>query len=621
MYRFGGSAWLWTVVVISALGGPPASGVEKENASSASPSAPASAPLALGEAVPSFTFKDIRYLARTLDDFGAKQAYVLAFTSLDCPQVKRLLPKLKALDEAYRGRGVQFLAINVAPADSVVEMAYQAVKADCEFPFVKDFDGAAARAVGADRVGTVVVLDADQKLRYRGGVDLPTGQEAGQSAAVPRETLREAIEAVLEGKDAPLAEAPVDGCLIPAPLAVASPDRVTYSEHVAALFQQHCQECHRPGNTAPFALLSYADAQANAEMIAEVVHEQRMPPCYASREQEGQIVNRRELTAVERATIIAWARGGAPEGDPAKAPAPRAFSTDKWQIGEPDMVITMSKAAEIPAQGYVKYRYEFLPHLFQHDTWVQKIEILPGNPEVVHHANLASVHGVSVKDAEFITGFVPGGDPMVMDPGQGFCIKRGSALVLQIHYVTTGKPATDQTSVGLVFCRGKIDKEIKHFQVNDKKFVIPPGAPHHRVVAEQTFTHPATGIGMFSHMHLRGKDMTFFARYPDGTVETLLAVPNYSFDWQMSYRWDAGKKKFPAGTKIECVAHFDNSPFNPYNPDPTQSVRNGQQTFQEMMYGFFFFTDDTQHLDLEIDPATGRALSNAAEAEKESSGT
>ena len=142
--------------------------------------------------------------------------------------------------------------------------------------------------------------------------------------------------------------------------------------------------------------------------------------------------------------------------------------------------------------------------------------------------------------------------------------------MLQIHYVTTGKATTDQTSVGLVFCKGKIDKEIKNFQVNDQKFAIPPGAPHHRVVAERTFEHPATGIGMFSHMHLRGKDMTFFAKYPDGTVETLLAVPNYSFDWQMSYRWDVGKKKFPPGTKIECIAHFDNSPFNPYNPDPIQ---------------------------------------------------
>jgi hypothetical protein len=349
-------------------------------------------------------------------------------------------------------------------------------------------------------------------------------------------------------------------------------------------------------------------------MIAEVVREQRMPPCYSSNEQSEQIVNRREMSPQDRDTVISWVQSGAALGDPAKLPAPIPLPTEKWKIGEPDMVLTMKKAIELPAVGYVPYKYEFLPHVFQHDTWVEKVEILPGNVQAVHHCNMVSVRNANVKDAEFITGYVPGGDPMVVNPGQGFCIKRGSVLVLQIHYVTTGEVASDQTSVGLVFCKGKIDKEIKHFQVNDQKFKIPPGDPHHRVVAQREFTHPATGIGMFSHMHLRGKDMVFRAKYPDGTSETLLAVPNYDFNWQMSYRWERDAKKFPKGTKIEVVSHFDNSPFNPYNPDPTKEVRNGQQTFQEMMYGFFFYTDDTQHLNLEIDPKTGRAINEKPES-------
>lgn len=565
--------------------------------------------LAIGETVPSFTFKDIRYLPRTLDDFGAKKAYVIAFTNLDCPLVKRYLPRLKELDEAFRDQGVQFLSINAAPGDSIVEMAYQAVKADCAFPFCKDFDGEVVRALGVERTPEIVVLDESRKLRYRGRIDSQY-RLAGVKPNAGREDLKAAIQAVLAGDEVAVAETAVDGCKIT--LANASPPKnaITYSEHIATLMQKHCQDCHHPGTTAPFGLINYEDAKSNAEMIAEVVREQRMPPCYSSKEQEGEIVNRREMTPQERDTIISWVQTGAEQGDPSKAPAPRTFSTDKWKIGEPDMVLTMKQATPIPAQGYVAYRYEFLPHVFQHDTWVEKVEILPGNVEAVHHCNMVSVRNANVKDAEFITGYVPGGDPMVMDPGQGFCIKRGSVLVLQIHYVTTGQETTDQTSVGLVFCKGKIDKEIKHFQVNDQKFAIPPGAPHHRVVAEREFTHPATGIGMFSHMHLRGKDMTFRAKYPDGTVETLLAVPNYSFDWQMSYRWEVGQKKFPQGTKIECVAHFDNSPFNPFNPDPTKEVRNGQQTYQEMMYGFFFYTDDTQHLDLEVDPKTGRAVND-----------
>lgn len=563
--------------------------------------------LAIGETVPTITFKDIRYLPRTLDDFGAKKAFVIAFTNLDCPLVKRYLPRLKELDETYRDQEVQFIAINAAPGDSLVEMAYQAVKADCAFPFCKDFDGSVVRALGVERTPEVVVLDEARRLRYRGRIDSQY-RLGGVKPDAGREDLKQAIEDVLAGREVSVAETAVDGCKITLPELKPSLGQVTFAEHVAPLMQTHCQDCHRPNTSAPFSLINYEDARANAEMIAEVVREQRMPPCYSSREQEGQIVNRREMTPRERDTIISWALSGAELGDPAKLPEPLPLPTEKWKIGEPDLVLPMPKAVKLPAQGYVAYKYVFLPHVFEYDTWVEKVEILPGNIQAVHHCNLVSVRDRDVRNPEFITGYVPGGDPMVMDPGQGFCIKKGSVLVLQLHYVTTGEETTDQTSVGLVFCKGRVDKEIKHFQVNDQKFAISPGDPHHRVTAERTFDHPATGIGMFSHMHLRGKDMVFNAKYPDGTVETLLAIPNYSFDWQMSYRWAVGQKKFPKGTKIEVVAHFDNSPFNPYNPDPSKTVKNGQQTYQEMMYGFFFFTDDTQQLNLQIDPNTGRAV-------------
>ena len=162
-----------------------------------------------------------------------------------------------------------------------------------------------------------------------------------------------------------------------------------------------------------------------------------------------------------------------------------------------------------------------------------------------------------------------------------------------------------------------IQKNLKHTQVANLTFKIPPGAPHHKVAAVRELKSDMTGYGMFSHMHLRGEDMTFRAVYPDGRDETLLVVPNYSFDWQQAYRWPLGKQKFPKGTKLEVFAHYDNSPFNPFNPDPKKEVEEGQQTFQEMMYGFVFYTEDDENLNLSVDPKTGQAV--GADADKSAS--
>jgi len=193
-------------------------------------------------------------------------------------------------------------------------------------------------------------------------------------------------------------------------------------------------------------------------------------------------------------------------------------------------------------------------------------------------------------------------------------IPKGFGLVFQIHYVTTGKEETDQISVGLRFAKEPIRKRVRYKIIGDYKFKIPPGAPAWPVAAEKELECDATGIALFSHMHLRGKDSTFFAHYPDGKTETLLVLPNYSFDWQLSYVWDRGVKHFPKGTKIECNSHFDNSPFNPYNPNPKATVKNGPQTHEEMMQGFFFYTADAENLDLHVDPKTGKEIASQKRA-------
>jgi len=281
---------------------------------------------------------------------------------------------------------------------------------------------------------------------------------------------------------------------------------------------------------------------------------------------------------------------------------------EKWLIGKPDLTLD-SLEFELPATGDIPYKYAILPHHFAEDTWVQGVQITGDNPQALHHANLAFAGlAVGFSADNFITGYVPGGEPMNLDSGVGFLIPKGSFLALQIHFVTTGKPEKCKLTVGLRFPREVVQSRLQVMQLFDTRFAIPPGAPAHKVAASRTLETDVIGVGLFSHMHLRGKDMTFTAHLPDGKRDELLVIANYNFAWQVPYRWAPGKKQLPKGTRLECVARFDNSAFNPYNPNPKATVRNGPQTHHEMMYGFFFYTGADEKLGLKINPKTGVAV-------------
>ncbi len=558
----------------------------------------------IGDEVPRLSFKDIRYLPRSLADFGAKKAYVLVFTNTTCPLVQKYWPKLKRLDAEYRDKGVQFASVNVGAEDEIADVAQQAIDFGIEFPVVKDTDGSCVKALGVERTPEVVVLDANKRLRYRGRID-DQYRLGGSRPDVKSDDLKQALDDLLAGREIAASETEIDGCRITLPQFKAPEKPPTFHEQIAPLLQRHCQECHHTGGAAPFPLVTLEEVSAQAEMIAEVVADGRMPPWHAHRQHT--FANQRGLTADERQQIVAWVKTGRTAGDSSKVPPPRTFSDSKWEIGEPELVLTAFETHELPAEGFVDYKYVVMPHVFLADTWISAAEILPSNPAVVHHCNMAYWKvGQQFSDGNFITGRVPGGTAMILDDGVAFRIPAGSVVGLQIHYTTTGKPEKNRTSVGFRFPREIVQKELHHVQCTTSRFAIPPGAAAHEVAASRTLDRDASGIGMFAHMHLRGKDMTFLAHTPDGKTETLLSIPTYLYDWQQNYRWQPGTKKFPKGTRIEAVAHFDNSAFNPFNPDPTVTVKHGPQTVHEMMFGFFFFTDDGEQLNLRVDPKTGR---------------
>ncbi|MEY3172737.1 MAG: hypothetical protein RLZZ436_650 [Planctomycetota bacterium] len=568
--------------------------------------------LAIGQQAPELRFRDIRGLNRQLQDFGEAKAVVLTFTSTTCPLVRRSFPKLVELYQQYRSQGVVFAAVNVGAQDNIRDMASQAIDLDVPFYFVRDVDGSVARGLGVSRTPEVVILDSARMLRYRGRIDDQL-RPGGTRPAASRADLQLALDDVLAGRTVSVPETPVDGCLITPPAPLRKPDDATaaptWSGGIGQLIHQRCARCHRAGDAAPFPLLTYEDTAAQRQMIAEVVENESMPPWYAA-PQHGEFQNCDALSPAQKQQILTWIAADCPLGDPAAAPAPPDEPTPEWRIGTPDVVITMLEEHEVPATGFVPYRYTLLPYVFFGETWVEAFEIRPLNRSVVHHCNMAYVTKDGAGEQTFITGYVPGGQPMDLGRfhnGTAFRIPGGSGLGLQIHYTTTGKPERCRIQVGLRFPKTPVRHQLRHFLLDPRGWKIPPYEPAFPVRAKHVLERDITLLGMFTHMHVRGRDMTFYATPPGGSPETLLQIPNFNFEWQLGYEIAAGKKLLPTGTEISATAHFDNSVFNPWNPDPADEVRYGPQTIHEMFNGYVFFVDQHEQLSIETDPRTGRA--------------
>lgn len=562
----------------------------------------------IGAVIPDLKFKDIRALPRSFADLGQQRAYVFVFTTTSCPLVRRSIPKLIDLNQRYATQGVQIVAINVGTNDTIRDMAAQAIELEAPFPFVKDTHLSCATALGVTRTPEAAILDADKKLVYRGRID----DQLRLGGARPEPTRRDLEEAILEvihGKPVSISETPVDGCVIeqtpPVSKTLPAP---TFHQDVAPILKKRCVQCHTDGTAAPFSLQSYKDVVSHAEMIAEVVVDERMPPWFAN-PKYGKFQNDPSLTSAEKETIARWVQLGRQEGA-ATEPESTAAATAKppWKIGQPDLVITMLEEHKVPATGFVPYHHVLLPHLFLGDTWIEAVEIRPDNPAVVHHCNMAYATSKGVGEETFITGHVPGGQPMDLgrfDNGVAFYIPKFAVLGLQIHYTTTGKEERCRISVGLRFPRRPVQKQLRHALLDPHRIAITPGHGAFPISAKTTLDRDITLLGLFTHMHVRGKDMTFFATPPDFPRETLLQIPNYNFEWQLGYEVEPGQKRLPKGTVLEAVAHYDNSAFNPFNPDPKRTVPWGQQTYDEMFNGFVFFVDENEKLEIPVNPKTG----------------
>ena len=401
-------------------------------------------------------------------------------------------------------------------------------------------------------------------------------------------------------------------------LAGAQPANVpTFTKDVAPILQKNCQTCHRPGEAGPFSMLTYKETRPWAAAMKEAVKTRKMPPWFADR-RYGHFSNGRNLTEAEVDTIAAWADAKAPEGDPKDLPKPIEW-VEGWGIGQPDKVYQLPMPFEIPATGVIDYQHIIVPTGFTHDVWVSAAEVRPTHRPVVHHiiafirepgskwfrgekpgvffiapqVKTAAEPDTTALPSDFLVGYAPGQPAEILQPGQAKLIKAGSDIVFQVHYTPNGTATHDQTRLGLVFAKEPPKDRVLTLSATNGTFKIPPGDPSYRADASFEVGTQVELSGLHPHMHGRGKDFLYRLVYPAGESQIVLSVPHYNWHWQNWYNLTQ-PILLPKGTKIECTAHFDNSANNPDNADPAKTVTWGEQSWDEMMVGFFNLVFDAK---------------------------
>ncbi len=552
----------------------------------------------IGARLPEISITDVDGQKRLLSKYRKKNGLIIALVSPDCPVSKRYFPTLAQIekDAATQEIGLVLIAPLLQSGEPLKEAL---MAAGISAPAAVDTDGAIARALCA-RVSTDVFLfDPAQTLVYRGAIDDQYG--LGYQLNAPRARyLANAIEATLKQSVPEVVATEAPGCVLDLSDAPVLNTTVTYHNRISRIVQANCQECHRAGGVAPFALETYEQVNAKAGMIRRMVERNLMPPWFAAPVKAGEHspwMNDRSLNERDKADLLGWLNAGKPEGNSADAPLPRQWPIE-WQIGTPDLVVQIPKPIDVKATGTMPYQYATVELTLTEDKWVRGIEVQPTAREVVHHVLvLLQEKGQRLQQdglrGGFFAAYVPGNSSAVYPEGFAKALPAGSKLVFQIHYTPNGTATQDQIRLGMLFAKESPKHMVRVTGIGNPRLRIPAGADNHPEYASIPVPRPVRLLGLMPHMHVRGKAFRYEAVLPDGTKHLLLDVPRYDFNWQLAYRY-AEPLALPAGSKVNVTAWFDNSSNNPANPDPTKMVRWGEQTSDEMLVGYveYYFTDE-----------------------------
>jgi hypothetical protein len=401
--------------------------------------------------------------------------------------------------------------------------------------------------------------------------------------------------------------------LLPAAFAAAamwpSSKTVTFSEDVAPILYGNCVTCHRPGEAAPFALISYDEVKKHGKQIAKVTGARYMPPWHAAHGY-GEFADERRLTDAQIATLADWVKAGMPEGDARKMPALPQFP-EGWHLGTPDLVLRMPAAYELPASGPDIYRNFVIPTGLTENKWVRAVEFRPSARKAVHHVLFAydasgSAARMDGKDGRPgfngmgtagiggaagatgpLGGWAVGATPVFLPPGVALALPKGSDVILQMHFHLTGKPETEQATVGIYFADKAPERRVWSVQIPalfgfGAGIDIPAGERHYVIEDSLTLPVDVKALSVAAHAHYVATEMKATATLPDGTTQPLLWIPDWDFNWQDRYTYKA-PVALPAGTRVDVRLTYDNSTDNPHNPNaPARRVQWGEQSFDEM---------------------------------------
>lgn len=545
----------------------------------------------VGRLIPDLALRLVDGTERKLSDFTGGKATVIALVSTDCPVSKRYLPSLAALGAQVKATGSTLLLIAPDSTDTPEALKSALSQAGLSAPCALDHDWTLSRALQAAVSTDVFVLDAKRTVTYHGALDDQYG--LGYSLDAPRHRyVADALAATLAGRVPAVQATEAPGCALDLGKTTVANTEVTYHGRVSRILQANCLECHRAGGVAPFALETPEQVTAKAGMIRKMVERKLMPPWFAAPTPVGQHNpwgNDRSLNEADRADLLAWLAAGRPLGNPADAPVARTWPTE-WQIGTPDAVFQIPQPIAVKATGTMPYQIARVETKLTASQWVQAFEVKPTAREVVHHVLIfvREPNGARApidEAGEFFAAYVPGNDHVIYPDGFAKQLPANSTLVFQIHYTPTGTAVQEQVKLGVRFAQKAPEHVIQVAGIRSTRLNIPPGADNHPESASITVPNDVAITAFLPHMHLRGKAFRYDVRLPDGTERTLLDIPRYDFNWQLSYRY-ADPVRLPVGTTIRATGWFDNSAGNPANPDPTKMVHWGPQTTDEMMLGY-----------------------------------
>lgn len=552
-----------------------------------------------GERVVDLPVVDVNGRRATLGSLAGSTGAVLIVRDAECPATQRYSLRMAELEREYGPRGFTFAYVDVTPHDRAAAKA-DAEKYGLTGRTVLDTDHRVVNALRARSAAEAFVIDTRGTLRYRGAIDDQFGVDFHHDA--PRATyLRDAMDRMAKGKDVLLRSTTAAGCVLNTDATAAGVARpVTYHNRISRMMQDNCQGCHNANGNAPMPLENYAQVAERRAVIEFMTRSGRMPPWFAHRK-VGEWANDKSLSDRDLHDLITWAHTGAPQGNPKDAPLPKTY-VKGWSMGTPDAIVAITDTFHVPAQGVVEYKYSYVKTNFNEDKWVTAMEIRPTAAKAVHHVIVFLEEPGREPDdkkrkpgqpapqggiAGFFGATAPGTPATIYPDGMGKKLPKGAWLKFQIHYTPNGTAQDDQTRIGLMFADKPVEHEVMTRSAFNTRFEIKPFEKGQIVTAEATLRNGGTLVSLFPHMHTRGAGFTYDVISPDGKDTTrILDVPHYNFNWQTYYAFRKPLEVAP-GSKIRAIAVYDNSKDNPFNPDPSKTVRFGEQTFEEMMIGYF----------------------------------